>query len=111
MGSARGLARRGRRRLRGRQRRAHQRRAETTTSIFARVIVVPRLRLFVAADDGRRCKQLLLPGALRVVVVNEFELAVAELEDGHVGGRADAQRSQFLEPALPRAPHWPSPSR
>src|SRR4029450_11808918 len=74
---------------------AHANAPRIVVSTFTRVIRLPSCLL--AADDRSCGEQLLLPSALRVVVVHELELAVAELEHGDVGDGADAKRSEILE--------------
>src|SRR5215204_2383065 len=69
-------------------------RAAAITS-FARVIGL--LSGLFAADDRGPGEQLLLPGALRVVVVHELEPTTAQIDHSHIGRRADTESAQILE--------------
>src|SRR5260370_30352176 len=54
-------------------------------------------RRFLAAEDGRDREQALLALAGTLVVVEEFEFTLAQLQDRHVGGRADVERAAVVE--------------
>src|SRR3954451_19059714 len=56
----------------------------------------PRWRL-LAANDGRDREQALLTLASALKVVEEFEIALAQLQDCNVGGGADIERAAVVK--------------
>src|SRR5215468_4126262 len=52
---------------------------------------------FLAAEDRRDREQTLLTLAGTLVVVEKFEFTLAQLQDGHIGGRADVERAAVVE--------------
>src|SRR5258708_26065058 len=54
-------------------------------------------RRFLAAEDGRDREQALLTLAGTLVVVEEFEFTLAQLQDRHVGARADVELAAVVE--------------